>query len=185
LFLWQKFEKGKQFMKYVCGIFSIILILCSVFFLKCKDDKSQDCIRLHVVANSSKAEDQNIKYMIKDLVVEFLNGQLEDAQNVDTAKSKVLNLTSQIKWLVDLALIENGFSYQCKVKVVQEDFPLRSYGDKVFSSGKYQSLRIDLGQAKGDNWWCVVYPMVCYVPSENFADCEYISKIWEMIKSVT
>ena len=94
-------------MKYFCGIFSIILILCSVFFLKCKDDKSQDCIRLHVVANSSKAEDQNIKYMIKDLVVEFLNGQLEDAQNVDTAKSKVLNLTLQIKWLVDLALIDN------------------------------------------------------------------------------
>ncbi len=172
-------------MKYFCGIFSIILIVCSVLFLKDTKDENKDCLRLHVVANSADAEDQNIKYMVKDLVIEFLNERLAHEESAAVARLKILDLTSQIKRLVDFVLAENGFSYQCKVSVVQEDFPLRSYGNKVFQEGKYQTLRIDLGKASGDNWWCVVYPMVCYVPSENFADCEYISKIWEMINSVT
>ena len=172
-------------MKYFCGIFSLILIVFSVLFLRDKNQVNENCLRLHVVANSSSDEDQNIKYLVKDLVIEFLNGQLEDVESGEVAKEKVIGLSLKIKVLTDCILQQNGFSYQSQISVLQEDFPLRAYGDKVFKEGQYPTLRIDLGQAKGDNWWCVVYPMVCYVPSENFLNCEYISKIWEIINSVT
>lgn len=185
LFLCQHFEKGIEFMKYFCAIFSIILIVCSVLFLRDKTNKNENCLRIHIVANSSSAADQNIKYLVKDSVIEFLGNQLDNVDKVEDAQEKVLSLMETIKTIVDFVLLENGFSYQSKISILKEEFPLRAYGDKVFKEGKYQTIRIDLGEAKGDNWWCVVYPMVCYVPSENFANCEYISKIWEMINSVT
>ena len=64
-------------------------------------------------------------------------------------------------------------------------FPTRVYDDFSLQSGVYQSLKIDLGQAKGDNWWCVVFPAVCFTSSKNPQNLEYISKIWDTIQSVT
>ncbi len=173
-------------MKYILSFLGLVAVCCAIFL--CGGNKVQldnDYIRIHITANSNSVEDQNIKYKVKDAVVEFLIPELSMAENKEEAKAVVCSNLTKLTEIVKLILKNEGKNYSASISVTQEDMPTRAYGNLVLEEGVYECLKIDLGEAKGDNWWCVVFPAVCFVSSKNPENYEYISKIWEIINSVT
>ena len=173
-------------MKYVLSFVGIAIIACAIAFCGFgKGSSNQDFMRIHIVANSNSTFDQNAKYVVKDAVVEFLIPMLADAHDKSEAEQIIRQNLTKINEVANAALCKQGAKYVAKVKIENEDMPTRAYGDLVVEEGVYESLRIELGNAKGDNWWCVVFPAVCFINSKNPQNHEYISKIWEIIHSVT
>jgi len=173
-------------MKYVLSFLGIVAVFCAVFFCTKKGaEVNDDFVRIHITANSDSEIDKNIKYKVKDAVVDFLIPALSDAKNKEDAE-KVISLNlAKIQEVANQTLKQNGVRYLASVSVIEEQIPTRVYDDFVLESGIYQSLKIDLGKAKGDNWWCIVFPAVCFTSSKNPQNIEYISKIWDTIQNVT
>ena len=141
----------------------------------------QEYLRIHVRANSNMACDQEIKYLIKDEVVKYLTPIVKNCTSKEDAISKIVKHQSAVNELIEGLLLENGFVYGCKVSVREENFPTRVYEGVTLSAGYYDALIIELGSGKGDNWWCVVYPPLCFSGSE---DITYRSKILDLINGV-
>lgn len=169
-------------MKYIlsaCSIIGIILIL--VF---CHGGQESEYMRIHIQANSNSAEDQNVKYLVKDKIVDYLIPYLSQVQNKDEAKIVLKDLLKSIESVANDVLSEQGFDYKAKAYISFEEFPTRKYDDLTLEEGYYDALMISLGSGEGDNWWCVVYPAICFTDSKNSQNYEYISKIWEIINNV-
>lgn len=153
---------------------------------------AEEVLRFHVLANSDSEEDQQVKYLVRDGVIAWVEKEMRaqeaaKIQAADTEKQEtgsnrksVKNQTadkkqemeqflgehlSEITQLADQILAENGFSYHAEARIENCYFPDRTYGGCTFPAGWYRALRICLGEAKGQNWWCVLYPKLC------FADC--------------
>ena len=173
-------------MKYILSFFGIVAIFCAVFFCTKKGNEvNDDYLRIHITANSNSDFDKNIKYKVKDAVVDFLIPMLGDVKDKESAEILLKDNLQKIEAVANDALCRFGVKYNAQVTLVAEKIPTRVYDDFSLQSGVYQSLKIDLGQAKGDNWWCVVFPAVCFTSSKNPQNLEYISKIWDTIQSVT
>ena len=173
-------------MKYILSFFGIVAIFCAVFFFTKKGNEvNDDYLRIHITANSNSDFDKNIKYKVKDAVVDFLIPMLGDVKDKESAEILLKDNLQKIEAVANDALCRFGVKYNAQVTLVEEKIPTRVYDDFSLQSGVYQSLKIDLGQAKGDNWWCVVFPAVCFTSSKNPQNLEYISKIWDTIQSVT
>lgn len=172
--------------KAVSLIFAIILCLGAVFmgdFLQAENNSGEDInlFRMHIRANSNVDVDQSVKYEIKEQFVEFLTPYIADCETVAQAKKVVNELSSSLKIIADDILIKNGFTYTSKIKICNEFFPDRYYKDFLVQSGYYDALICELGEAKGDNWWCVVYPPLCFVDCGAKSGVVYKSKILELI----
>lgn len=137
-------------------------------------------LRLHIRANSNLEADQRVKLMVRDEVVGFLSPLLQDAKCVADAKKIIKNNTDKIEKLCNDTLKSKGFFYGAKLQIKEEYFPTRNYGNLTLEGGIYDAVIINLGEGKGDNWWCVAYPPLCFGESD---DIEYRSKIWDLIDS--
>ena len=170
-------------MKKVFSIFIVILTLMLVLFGIFNTTKKEEYIRIHVRANSNLEIDQNIKYKIKDEIVSYLMPKIAECKTkqdfVVCINDNIINLQN----LADDILQKNNFDYRSSVKFCAEQFPTRSYDGMVLESGLYDAVIVELGSAKGDNWWCVVYPPLCFV-SNKTQDVMYKSKILEILKSI-
>lgn len=139
--------------------------------------------RIHIRANSNLSIDQNVKYLVKDKVVMFLTEQIEQCKSKEDVILKVEGLKSNIKAICETELKNNGFNYSANVLVRNEYFPTRAYGEYVLDADFYDALIIELGEAKGDNWWCVVYPPLCFLNGKEIDTdkIKYKSYIYELI----
>ena len=123
----------------------------------------QDVVfRFHVRANSNSDEDLELKYKVRDTIL----AHFDTAGFKDKSRDEVMiylteNLNS-IELIAKTVVTENGYSYNVDAYVSDEYFPIRQYGDMVLPAGQYQTLRIDIGAAQGENFWCILYPMMCY-----------------------
>lgn len=175
-------------MKYLLSLVGLSMICCAIFLCggnKEENSLAEDYMRIHITANSNSVFDQNLKYEVKDSVVEFLIPKLAYANDKNEAISVIFENISFIEEVVSAVLRNAKVNYSANVSITQEDMPSRAYDNLVLDAGVYDCLKIDLGDAKGDNWWCVVFPAVCFISSKNYENYEYISKIWEIINSVT
>ena len=124
---------------------------------------SNNLFRLHVIANSDTDADQNLKYIVRDKVLEYINTLSSNAKS----KEDVINIVDQnlpkIQEIAQQTVYDNGFTYKINVKVGNFVFPTKKYGDIVLPPGYYDALRIEIGEAKGQNWWCVMFPPLCFV----------------------
>ena len=141
--------------------------------------------RIHIRANSNTVIDQNIKYKVKDEIVDFLIPYLSEAKTFEQAKEIVSSKFALIENVANNVLEKNGFDYKSSAKIENEFFPTRVYGDIVLEEGNYDAIIVNLGEGKGNNWWCLVFPAYCFTQSQNFDKIEYISLIWEIIKNVS
>lgn len=137
-------------------------------------------LRIHIRANSNSGEDQAVKYMVRDEVVKFLTPIVAEAETREVAIRLMNENLSGIERCADGVLRAHGFTYGAKAQVREEEFPIRVYGEYTLEAGVYQALILALGTGEGDNWWCVVYPPLCFAgqPGENVV---YKSKIKEII----
>ena len=120
-------------------------------------------IRFHVRANSDSDEDQKLKLKVKDAVVTYLETELSEADSLDDARNILYDDSAQIKDIAQTVIKSDGMSYNVNVYFEKSYFPLKTYGDMSFPPGEYEAFRIDIGEAKGHNWWCVLFPPLCIV----------------------
>lgn len=124
---------------------------------------SEKVIRFHVLANSDSANDQMLKLMVRDAVLERFEKELKISGDVSQTREILNNNLLEIKAVADGVIKQQGYNYSTKVYLASENFPTRKYGDITLPSGDYETLRIDIGGGEGHNWWCVMFPPLCYV----------------------
>ena len=161
----------KKLLKSVWIAVILFALLCSGILLKDKAALRDDLIRLHVVANSDSQNDQRIKLMVKDAVVDYLNGAMEGIQDAQQAKEFISSDLPEIESVANAALKKAGSPHTATAKIALEEYDTRTYDTFTLPAGVYNSLRIQIGEASGQNWWCVVFPSLC-IPktTKEFAD---------------
>lgn len=173
-------------MKYIIGVISAVAIALVLIFspLASLQKCEVEYLRIHIRANSNSAEDQRVKYLVKDRIVEVLIPYLSDVETFEQAKEIVSQNFSLIESEAEDVLLSEGFSYGCRADIRKEMFPTRTYENLTLEEGEYEALILELGSGEGDNWWCIVFPAFCFTKSQNSDNIVYISKIWEIINSV-
>lgn len=119
-------------------------------------------VRFHVRANSDSETDLALKYEVRDAVLALLAEDLQKAENDSEAILYLAQNLSEIRNTARAVVTEAGYHYDVKAYITREEFPIREYGELVLPAGTYRALRIDIGEAKGENFWCMLYPMMCY-----------------------
>lgn len=136
-----------------------------------RNQLNEDLIRLHVVANSDSAEDQNVKLLVRDAVINSLQKDLELLGDVDAAKNYLQENLPKIQAVANETLAAAGVDAETVVTLCKETFDTRYYDTFTLPAGVYESLRIVIGEGEGHNWWCVVFPSLCLpATSEGFED---------------
>lgn len=166
----------KKWMVCVLLVLSIVL-LAAVF--RQTPDSSESYFRLHVRANSNSEEDQAVKYCVRDKIVQLLAPVAAECTSKEEAISAVAALLPEAERAANSVLVEHGFFYGVRASIRQEEFPTRVYENVTLEAGTYDALIIELGQGTGDNWWCVVYPPLCFTGGD--VSVVYKSKIMEII----
>lgn len=165
--------------------FLIFILLAAIaaasvlFALNYKTEDDRDYLRIHVRANSNGREDQDVKYKVKDEVVKFVTPYAAKCTDKQTAEKVIGGILEEIEEVCDRTLRKYGFDYASKASLRKEEFPTRVYGDLTLEKGIYDALIIELGTGTGDNWWCVIYPPLCFTSAT--ADVEYRSAIMDII----
>jgi len=165
-------------------IFAVILLILTLCFTltACSfGESNDDYLRIHIRANSNSQIDQNVKYQVKNAVVDYLTPLLCNATDKEQAKKIVVTNKQNIQNVADKVLKQHGFDYQSNAVVKKEIFPTRTYEGLTLDSGEYEALIVNLGSGTGDNWWCVVYPPLCFAGGNG--NVVYKSKIAEIIRN--
>ena len=144
----------------VCGF--VLAALCSFFpFAAACGQLPRDVVRLLVVANSNGAEDQAVKLLVRDAVLEEAARWYQGAGSMEEASSQLCTHLQSIAGAARQVLGEQGVGYSATAQMTEMYFPTRDYGDFRLPAGRYRTLRVTLGEGAGKNWWCVVFPSLC------------------------
>lgn len=166
---------------FITFLISAVLMIGIVFLGSANTDNTE-YLRIHIRANSNLEVDQAVKYQVKDAVVDYMIPLLAECETKEESIEIVESNLSNIENVAESVLQENGFYYNASARVANEDFPTRSYGELTLESGFYDALIVDLGEGVGDNWWCVVYPPLCFVNGSSSVSI-FKSRIIEIINS--
>ena len=166
----------------------LVLLLFSCTLFACTKTagaqvlKAEEYLRIHVRANDNGYESQRVKLMVKDAIVQYLTPLLSSCKSKEEAKGIVLEKRDQLTALANEVLLSQGASYTAACSVKSEVFPTRIYQGITLPGGRYEALIFSLGKAQGENWWCVVYPPLCFAGGER--DVEYRSFIYDWIQKL-
>lgn len=173
-------------MKKVCIIFllSIIISLTALGFSGCFGSATEqsEYLRIHIRADSNDEDAQAVKYLVRDGIVAYLTPLVAEYETKAAATAGIEKNLARIETAANEVLARNGFDYAARAEVRTEEFPTRVYGDYTLPAGTYTALIVELGSGKGDNWWCVVYPPLCFAGSSQ-GNVVYKSKIAEIIEN--
>lgn len=171
--------KIKKFLnKTVCLLLSATIFFCvSSIFFGCEENNIYDgqLLRLHIRANSDSAADQAVKLKVRDAVNEYITNSIHKT-TFDEAYAEIERALPVLSRIAAETLEKHGFFYGAKAKLVNELFPARMYADVTVPEGYYDALVIELGSARGANWWCVVYPPLCY--GEHFRYKSFFAELF-------
>lgn len=120
-------------------------------------------IRFHIVANSDSDEDQELKLKVKEAVVTYTSTLLESSKSIEESEKLINEHYDEILSIARDTISENGYDYPVYCTMGYEYFPTRSYGNYTFPPGQYKAFQVKIGEAKGKNWWCVLYPPLCFI----------------------
>ncbi|MDE6618571.1 MAG: stage II sporulation protein R [Clostridiales bacterium] len=164
--------------KSVSVLLSVAIFFCvSSIFLGCKDNNTYDgeLLRLHIRANSNDAADQAVKLKVRDAVNDYIAANVKKS-TFDEAYREIGEKLDNISAIADRTLRAHGYTYGAKARLSYEYFPSRMYHDVTVPEGMYDALIIELGSGKGDNWWCVIYPPLCY--GEDFKYKSFFAELF-------
>lgn len=171
----------KKIIVLIAALVAVLVIVNAVAFTgeESKDEVNANYLRIHIRANSNSELDQSVKYEVKAAVVDALTPKLCEVKSKEEAMEIISANLSVIDEISERVLESNGFYYGAKARLCEETFPARTYGDLTLSSGVYDALIVDLGSGEGDNWWCVVFPPLCFVADGEGEKVTYRSIIAE------
>lgn len=156
-------------MKKICVLAGILISIVVTGFVvnarqsRMQQDLAEEVFRFHVLANSDSDEDQALKMKVKEAVLSYMKEEIPESDSVETTKEWARGHLNAIVNLAEAVIREEGYAYEVMAEVTTCDFPDKTYGDITFPSGKYEALRIEIGEAEGQNWWCVLYPNLCFM----------------------
>ena len=142
----------------------LVFTLCAVIFtpfVAMSEDISENVFRLHIIANSDSKFDQDLKLKVRDKVLQYTKDIYSGCKNIDDAVIVSQNNVKLINEVAQKTLAFYGSDYEVKTYVTKEYFTTRYYDDFTLPAGNYNTLKIEIGKAKGHNWWCVMFPSVC------------------------
>lgn len=162
----------KNFMKSIKlrQILVVLLLLTLFVFVSAisyvnavSEDIANSVFRLHVIANSDSNVDQNLKLKVRDELLSYMNKISKDCSSKEEVKALAIEHQNDFVEIAENVIKDNGFNYEAKVKIGLSDFPTKYYGDISLPAGTYDALKVEIGEAKGQNWWCVMFPPLCFV----------------------
>ncbi|HJV45251.1 MAG TPA: stage II sporulation protein R [Bacillota bacterium] len=127
----------------------------------------QESIRLRIIANSDLPEDQALKRAVRDQVNAYLSTKVGSLQTMNQAEGVINKELPKIQQIVDETVANRGFDYKTNVELGVVPFPTKMYGQYVYPAGEYEALRVTIGAGQGQNWWCVLFPPLCFVDISN------------------
>ena len=138
--------------------------ICAISYAQnVSNDIANSVFRLHVIANSDSEEDQNLKYIVRDNLLSYMNEICSDCSNKDEVIKLVYSHSGEFEKIAQNTIYEQGYSYDVKINIGNFEFPTKKYGDISLPAGLYDGLKVEIGEAKGQNWWCVMFPPLCFV----------------------
>ncbi len=137
---------------------------------------NNNLIRLHVIANSDSDEDQELKYQVRDQLLLSFGDIFRDAQTIGEARNLINESLDDLKGIASREINRQGFDYPVDASLGIASFPTKVYGDLVYPAGEYEALRVVIGEGSGANWWCVMFPPLCFVDVSSGVVSEDISE---------
>ncbi len=152
-------------------IFITLAFLLAIFVFTCaytyvsaiSDNLYNSIFRLHVIANSDSEEDQNLKYIVRDNLINYMNDNCKNLSSKEEVIQYAKENLDKLKQIAENTVKDNGFTYPVQVEIGNYEFPTKNYGDISFPAGFYDALRVKIGESSGKNWWCVMFPPLCFV----------------------
>ena len=148
----------------VLVLFSVFVFISAISYVNAvSEDLTESVFRLHVIANSDSKEDQDLKYKVRDSILEYINNLAVDCSSKDEVIALVTEKQEVLHNIAKKVIKENGYNYNVNISIGNFEFPTKTYGDISFPAGNYDALRVEIGEAVGQNWWCVMFPPLCFV----------------------
>ena len=155
---------------FIKRFFVVLFLFCIFVFISAlsyvnavSEDIADSVFRLHVIANSDSSEDQALKYKVRDAILDYMDNITENC----TSKEEVISLANENKEemcnIAKETISENGYDYGVSIEIGNFEFPTKQYGDISLPAGYYDAVRVKIGEAGGQNWWCVMFPPLCFV----------------------
>ena len=142
----------------------LYIFICANSYVQAVSSNISDSVfRLHVIANSDSSEDQNLKYKVRDRLLDYMNTLCTNITSKEEAIETVQNHKEEFKNVALEVIHEEGFDYSVNINIGNFEFPTKTYGDIALPAGMYDALRVEIGSATGQNWWCVMFPSLCFI----------------------
>lgn len=156
-------------MNKIIGAFALALCMTmavTAYSDNVQEDLQDNLIRLHIIAESDSDNDQNVKLKVRDAILKNV-GEKMTASDKDECKAKITGNLGEIEQIADNVLRENGFNYTSRAEYGKFYFPEKTYKSMTLPAGEYYGIRVVLGSGEGHNWWCVMYPPLCFKEGEE------------------
>jgi stage II sporulation protein R len=159
---------------YLSKFLLIILLLIAFIFISAKsyantimEDLTENIFRLHIIANSDSTEDQNLKLKVRDEIIAYIKNLTNDCESKEEIISITSNNLNELASIAKETIIKNGYNYDVTVELGNFYFPTKYYGNISMPAGNYDAIRIKIGEANGQNWWCSLFPSLCFTDVSN------------------
>lgn len=158
-----KNTKLKNAILLIFLLFLYVFISAQSYVSAVSADLSNAVFRLHVIANSDSDEDQNLKLKVRDALLDYMNDICSSCTTKEESITIATEHQSEFQKIAEQTIADNGFDYSVKININNFYFPTKNYGDISLPAGFYDALRVEIGQASGKNWWCVMFPSLCFI----------------------
>jgi len=158
-----KNTKLKTFILLAFLLFIYVFISAKSYVIAVSSNLSEAVFRLHVVANSNTIADQSLKLKVRDSLIDYMNNLCSNCSTKEEAINIATAHKSNFEKIAEKTITDNGYNYSVKVAIDNFYFPTKNYGDISLPAGLYDALRVEIGEAKGENWWCVMFPSLCFI----------------------
>lgn len=149
-------------------LFFTYTTICAISYANyVSTDIANSVFRLHVIANSDSDIDQSLKYIVRDNLLKYMNTLCADCSSKEEAIQIANNHIQNFKEIALNTIKKEGFNYSVNVSIGNFEFPTKHYGDISLPAGFYDALKVEIGEAKGQNWWCVMFPPLCFVDTSS------------------
>lgn len=146
----------------------IMTLAATAYSDSVQEDLQASLIRLHIIADSDSEADQTVKLMVRDAVIKEIGEKFKN-KDIEICRENIIDNLGEIEEIADRVLMENGFTYKARASYGKFPFPQKSYASLTLPAGEYYGVRVVLGNGKGHNWWCVMYPPLCFTENEGGA----------------
>ena len=164
-------QRNNFILKSCAGIIIVVLITLGIVSVTYSDNVSSELagnlVRLHVIANSDSQQDQALKRDIRDIIISYMKEQLKVSKDLGQTKDIINSNLNKIRDIAADEVKRQEKNYDVKVMLGEYPFPTKSYGDITLPAGYYQALRVVIGKGEGANWWCVLFPPLCFVDATH------------------